>query len=99
MRSLAPQYRRADILQAVRRHGRGWVEQWPAFLVRKPNMHGLLAGVGVFGLLQQFLPDSFVDSARWTDIFSDPRLYRTGEVEVQTLDGGGRTRTPQQTQP
>jgi hypothetical protein len=82
MRSLAPDYRRADILEAARRHGRGWLDQWPAFLARKPDLHSLLAGVGAFGLLQQLLPETFVDDVRWTDIFSDPRLYQTRRVEA-----------------
>ena len=83
MRSLAPEHRRADILEAVRRHGRGLVKEWPAMLARKHSMHVLLGGVGAFGLLQQFLPETFVDDARWTDIFSDPRLYLTGQVEAR----------------
>jgi len=82
MSSLTPQYRHADILDAARRHGRGLVEQWPAFLARKPDLHVLLGAVGAFGLLQQLLPETFVDDARWTDIFSDPRFYRTRQVEV-----------------
>ena len=81
MSSLAPQYRRADILAAARRHGCGLLAEWPAFLQRKPDLHMLLAAVGAFGLLQQLLPEAFVDDARWTDIFTDPRLYRTREVE------------------
>ena len=82
MRSLAPQHRRTDILDAARRHGRGLIAQWPAFLARKPDLHVLLGAVGAFGLLQQLLPESFVDDARWTDIFSDPRLYQTTAVEA-----------------
>jgi hypothetical protein len=89
MRSLAPQHRRADILEAARRHGRGLVAQWPAFLARKPDLHGMLATVGAFGLLQQLLPETFVGNARWTDIFSDARLYRTDQVEVQTKESDG----------
>ena len=82
MSSLAPQYRRPDILDAARRHGHGLAEQWPAYLERKPDLHVLLGAVGAFGLLQQLLPETFVDDARWTDIFSDQRLYKTQEVEV-----------------
>jgi hypothetical protein len=100
MRSLAPEHRRADILEAVRRHGRGWVKEWPAFLARKHSMHVLLGGVGVFGLLQQFLPETFVGDVRWTDIFSDPRLYRTSHVEVQTGNPhSAETQAPRQKQP
>ena len=86
MRSLAPQYRRAEILEAARRHGSGLVAHWPAFLAKKPDLHVLLGAAGAFGLLQQLLPETFVDDARWTDIFSDARLYQTREVE-QVTDG------------
>lgn len=82
MRSLAPQHRRADILAAARRHGRGLTGQWPEFLARKPDLHVLLGAVGAFGLLQQLLPGTFVDDARWTDIFSDTQLYQTRKVEA-----------------
>lgn len=82
MSSQAPRYRRADILEAARRHGRGLVQYWPGYLARKPDLHALLGAVGAFGLLQQLLPEEFVDSARWTDIFSDPRFYQTAKVEV-----------------
>ncbi len=79
MGSLAPQHRREDLLEAARRHGRGLVAQWPAFLAKKPDLHVLL---GAFGLLQQLLPEAYPDTAKWTDIFSDRRLYRTSEVEA-----------------
>jgi hypothetical protein len=82
MSSLAPQYRRADIREATRRHGRGLTQQWPTFLARKPDLHVLLGALGAFGLLQQLLPNEFVDEARWTDIFSDARLYQTAQVEA-----------------
>jgi len=83
MGSRAPGHRRGDILEAARRHGRGLVAKWPAMLARKPTLHVLLGEVGAFGLLQQLLPETYVDSAHWTDIFSDPRLYRTREVEAR----------------
>jgi hypothetical protein len=82
MGSLVPDYRREDVLRAARRHGHGLVEHWPEYLARKPNLHQLLSAVGCFGLLNQLLPDEYVASVRWTDIFSDPRLYLVREVEV-----------------
>jgi hypothetical protein len=82
MSSLAPRHRRAELLEAARKHGLELAKRWPTHLTRKPDLHNLLAVAGAFGLLQQLLPDLFVDHARWTDIFSDPRLYRTAEVEV-----------------
>ena len=42
----------------------------------------VLGAVGAFGLLQQLLPETFVDDGRWTDIFSDERLYQTRQVEM-----------------
>ena len=89
MRSLTPAHRRADIHEAARRHGRGLIKQWPAFLESQPDLHALLAAVGAFGLLQQLLPDEFVDDARWTDIFSDARLYQTATVEVSDRENDG----------
>ena len=83
MSSFTPQHRRADLVDAARRHGRGLVTQWPAILQRKPDLHILLGALGAFGLLQQLLPETFVDDARWTDIFSDPRLYQTAAVETR----------------
>ena len=74
--------RRVDILDAARRHGRGLVTRWPEFLARKPDLHVVLGAVGAFGLLQQLLPETFVDDGRWTDIFSDERLYQTRQVEM-----------------
>ncbi|MCH5377861.1 MAG: glycoside hydrolase family 88 protein, partial [Planctomycetes bacterium] len=85
MSSVAPGYRREDILQAARRHGLGLIQQWPAILAGQPDLHSLLAAIGAFGLLQQLLPETFLDDAHWTDIFSDARLYQTAQVEV--LDG------------
>lgn len=83
MRTLAPDYRPEAVLEAARRHGEGFVARWPAFLEQKPDLHVLLGAVGTFGLLQQLLPDRYVDERRWTDIFSDPRLYQTHRVEVR----------------
>lgn len=96
MSSLAPQHRRADILDAARRHGRGLVAQWPAFLAKKPDLHVLLGAVGSFGLLRQLLPETFVDDVRWTDIFSDVRLYQTGLVEVREDPETIKTQTPRE---
>jgi hypothetical protein len=41
-----------------------------------------LAIVGIFGLLQKFLPDRFTDTIEWSDIFSDIKLYNTAAVEA-----------------
>lgn len=82
MSSLAQDYRRTDIPRAARKHGQGLVKQWPVFLARKPPLHTALGAVGAFGLLNQLLPDDYRDTVKWTDIFSDARLYQTDAVEV-----------------
>ena len=46
------------------------------------TMHGLLCLASTFGLLNQLLPETFTDSAKWLDIFSARMLYRTNSVEV-----------------
>lgn len=83
MRKLEPEYRRNDILTATRRYA-GLVLRYYARHARELftlHPHIVLAAVGVFGLLNQLLPEMFVDSIRWSDIFSDRRFYRTHEVE------------------
>jgi hypothetical protein len=76
---LAPQHRASEIREAVRRFGARVESVWHAdratLLAEHP--HILLGLVGTFGLLQQHLPDEFTDTVRWTDIFSDIRLYQT----------------------
>ncbi len=83
MGSLAPHYRRANILEAARKHGAGLIKRWPRFLAGKSDLHNLLSAVGEFGLLNQLLPETYKDSIRWTDIFSDVRLYNTRMVEAE----------------
>ena len=92
MSSLAPSHRRADILEAARKYGRAFVERWPTFLARRPDLHSLLGAVGSFGLLNQLLPETYKDEVRWTDIFSDVRLYQTRSVEA----AGNRQQVGQQ---
>ena len=82
MHSLAPDYRADDIRAAAAKHGRGLRKHWPPILKRNPHLHNLLAGVGAFGLLNQMFPEMYHDDVKWTDIFSDRRLYLTNEVEV-----------------
>lgn len=83
MMELAPGYRTDDIFGAIRRYADlveiYWTEQQDYLLSLHP--HRLLSAVGVFGLLQNLLPESFIDDRRWTDIFSDIRLYNTANVE------------------
>lgn len=84
MQRMAPGYRRDDVETAARRYGdlvRGYYRDHARELYGL-HPHFVLAAAGAFGGLQQLLPDEFSDDRRWTDIFSDRRLYRTREVEV-----------------
>lgn len=76
---LAPRHRDGEIRDAVRRFGARvesvWHTERATLLAEHP--HILLGLVGTFGLLQQHLPEEFTDTAVWTDIFSDIRLYQT----------------------
>jgi len=89
MKSLASDYRKEDIARAVAKHGEGLTKVFPDFLRRDPDAHLLLGAVGAFGLLNQMMPQTYVDSVSWTDIFSDPRLYQTRAVEVLTAEKVG----------
>jgi len=82
MTSLAGDYRKGDVAAAVARHGARLTEVFPDYLRRGPNVHVLLGVVGTFGLLNQMMPQVYVDRVTWTDIFSDLRLYQTYAVEV-----------------
>jgi hypothetical protein len=84
MRKFSPNYRRHDILDAARRYGnlvrRYYASHAKSLYALHP--HAMLAAIGVFGGLQQLLPEEFSDHVAWTDIFSDRRFYRTREVET-----------------
>jgi hypothetical protein len=81
MQSQAPGYRRQDVRSAVRVHGDLAHQCYRGFMQGKPDTHILLAAVGELGLLNQLDPERFHDIVRWTDIFSDVRLYDTATVE------------------
>jgi hypothetical protein len=84
MSSLVPGYKTSEIGQAVSRYADlvtvYWQENARELLTLHP--HHILAAVGTFGLLNQFVPDRFRDTVQWTDIFSDARFYQTDKVEV-----------------
>jgi len=82
LRTLVPNYRRDDVRAAIAKHGQGLTEQWPKFMAGQPDLHTLLGAVGAWGLLNQLAPSTYADTARWSDIFSDRRLYQTAAVEV-----------------
>ncbi|MCF7689903.1 MAG: hypothetical protein K9M98_06035 [Cephaloticoccus sp.] len=84
---LAPHHRGGEIRDAVRRFGQtveaAWNSRRPELLAEHP--HILLGLVGTFGPLQQHLPDEFTDTAKWTDIFSDRRLYQTDVTTASSV--------------
>jgi hypothetical protein len=52
----------------------------------------VLALIGTLALLQELAPESFRDTVRWSDIFSDRRFYRTDLVEAAGEAAGDRQR-------
>lgn len=83
MQSLRPAYRADDVRAAVDKYAALVCREWPKFkgTLFAGHPHRVLAAVSTFGLLQQFFPERFPDEAKWTDIFSDIRFYRTDAVE------------------
>jgi hypothetical protein len=77
-RSWAPEYRRDDIAASVARHAALIVDGLAGHLDRElaGHAHQLLCLVGILGLHRQLDPARFHDDRPWTDIFSDPALYR-----------------------
>jgi hypothetical protein len=43
---------------------------------RRGHVHHLMAVIGILGLHRQLDPARFVDDRPWSDILSDPALYR-----------------------
>lgn len=84
MQTWAPNYRRDDVMKSVDRFGTCVIEYFnqKRDMIAAHHPHLVLGLVGTFGLLQHLQPDRFVDSVKWSDIFSDRQLYRTKEVEV-----------------
>ncbi len=81
--TLAPCYRNEDIAEAVRKSGKAIMSGYYKFMNSDPDLHQVLGLVGTIGLFQQHDPVTYRDTVRWTDIFSDPRLYQTDKVEVR----------------
>lgn len=89
----APDHRAADIDLAVGRFAdyamRCWETRREELFDEHP--HHWLGFAGALGLLQQLQPGRFRDTRRWTDIFSDCRLYQTDVVcdRTSARQGGG----------
>lgn len=82
LRTLVPNHQRDAVRAAIAKHGQGLTEHWPKFMADQPDLHSLLGAVGSWGLLHQLAPSTYADTAKWSDIFSDRRLYETAAVEV-----------------
>lgn len=80
----APGYRSADVAAAVERHAALLIRGLDGHLARalSGHAHHLLCLVGILGLHRQLSPERFRDDRAWSDIFSDPALYRTAAVEA-----------------
>lgn len=89
---LAPGHRPDDISAAAGRYADLVCASWPGTwrILATGHPHQVLAATGTLGLLRQLLPGRFPDSVAWSDIFSDPRLYRTAEADAPLPAGGGR---------
>lgn len=77
-RSWAPGHRGAEITAAVARHADLLISQLERLLAERSagHAHHVLSLVGILGLHRQLDPERFRDSRDWSDIFSDPALYR-----------------------
>ncbi len=84
MQRWAPNYRKDEIIKAVRFYGEQCARFWKehGHTLNDGHPHWLLAAIGTWGLLQQHLPDEYPDEVNWSDIFSDPKFYQTKEVET-----------------
>jgi hypothetical protein len=90
-RGLAPDYRADEVARSVARYGDAVVAAWDRVSGRAAagwHPHQLLALVGILGLLNRLDPTRFPDDRRWTDIFSDPALFRVREVEALMVAAG-----------
>lgn len=80
----APGYRRADIAAAVARHAALVSGNLEGHLARvlAGHVHQVLCLVGILGLHRQLDPQRFHDDRPWSDIFSDPALYRDASLAL-----------------
>ena len=85
MSSLTPNYRSTEIRVSVRRYARLVTQYYANKRAELFSLHPhlVLAAVGTFGLLPKLAPDEVIGNVKWTDIFNDPRFYRTQAVEVE----------------
>ncbi len=74
-----------EVIKSTRKYAKYFIDFYQKNkkdIFKNSAMHGLLALVSTFGLLNQLLPNEFYDTVQWTDILSDRRLYQTSLVEV-----------------
>ena len=78
-----PTYRKVNIANAVQCYANHVDAFWKSNGIdyfEQRHAHEALAFIGIAGLLQQILPERYPHDQQWTDIFSDPRLYLTEQV-------------------
>lgn len=82
----APGHRSAEVTEAIERHAALVTRDLEGHVARALDGHAhlLLCLVGILGLHRQLAPERFRDDRAWSDIFSDPALYRTAAVEART---------------
>jgi hypothetical protein len=74
----SPGHRAAEVTSAIDRHATLVAADLDGHLTRAlaGHAHGTLCLVGILGLHRQLAPQRFHDDRAWSDIFSDPALYR-----------------------
>jgi hypothetical protein len=82
-RRWAPEAETAAVSAAIARHAALVLADLEGHLARalSGHAHHLLCLVGILGLHRQLAPERFRDDRAWSDIFSDPALYRSAAVE------------------
>lgn len=81
MQQYAPDYKVDVIQKAVRKQGDLVESHIGQFFKTAPDMHHYMGGVGILGLLSRLDPSRFPLRPVWSDIFSEPRFYKTSQVE------------------
>jgi hypothetical protein len=82
-RRWTPEAAPAAVAAAIARHADLILADLDGHLARAlaGHAHNLLCLVGILGLHRQLAPERFRDDRTWSDIFSDPALYRSAAVE------------------
>lgn len=94
MRSMAPGHRSDDIGAACGRFADFLSGRYQAHVSAFPKMHphSIRPIIGCFSFLQRLCPDRFHDVVAWTDVFTNPLVYRTDLVEKQGVAHESKSR-------